>query len=289
MDKITNHDVSSILAMYNQAESLNFFMSNSSNDINNYFSTTPHILSSLVVGLCICGSARMRLDTISQDLESNQLIFLLPNTIVEPIEVSKDFRMHSIIFDFDFIASLPMLHKLYTNSYIRHQPIVALEGESFSFVEQLFTLINQSYYREEQKKQSEVLSHLLSALISEISRFYLSLESQHRQQSQGENITERFLTLLYKYYTKEREVRFYADKLNISTKYLTTVVRKHTGKPISEWINEFVIAYAKSLLKSSNNSITQITDQLGFTEPTSFARFFKRYTASTPSEYRKNN
>lgn len=272
--------------MNNQTKSPYFFASNSPNDVNAYFSNTPHILNSLTISLCIAGYAKMKLNITEQKLQANQLIFILPNTIIEPLEVSNNFRLHSIVFDYNFIASLPLLHSLYMDNTIRQYPILDLDVENYAFIEQLFSMINQYYYRNDVSNNNEVISHLLSALISELSRLFLS-QTVTQKTSRTENITNSFLTLLHNNYTKERNVTFYADKLNISPKYLTTVVRQSTGKPISDWINEFVIIYAKSLLKSTDDSITQISEDVGLSESTLFARYFKRYTGMTPTEFRR--
>lgn len=286
-NKFASHDVRSISTMANQDEVLEFFTSSHPNDINQYFSNTPHILHSLTIGLCIEGSARIKLNTIEQKLHHHQLIFLLPNTIVDPLEVTTNFRLHSIVFDYNFIASLPLLHRLYMDNTIRLHPILNLKIKDYTLIEQLFSLINQYYHQEELPNKNEVIIHLLSALINELNRLH-STEPRHCKPSRVEMITNSFFTLLFKNYAKERRSSFYANQLNISPKYLTTIIRQKTGKSISDWINELTITYAKTLLKSTNRPITQISDDLGFAEPTLFARYFKRYTSMTPSEFRKN-
>jgi AraC family transcriptional activator of pobA len=77
--------------------------------------------------------------------------------------------------------------------------------------------------------------------------------------------------------------------MNLTPKYLTTAIRKQTGKSISEWITEAVITHAKSILKTTDTSIQEITDLLNFYDISLFCRYFKRYTNMTPSEYRKQN
>lgn len=281
-----NYDVDSILTMMNRVDTLHFFTSNTPNDINEHISNIPHILTSLTIGLCIGGNAKMKLNSTEQEMVSQQLIFLLPNTIVKPLSISKDFRIHSIIFDFDFIASSPLLHSLYMDSKIRNHPILELDNKDFTLIENLFSLINGYYYRSEKENAEEVISHLLSALLSELNRLFL-LENSVLKITRAKTITNSFLTLLQNSYTREREVSFYASKLNISPKYLTTVVRQETGKSISAWISEFVITHIKFLLKATDKSITSISEELNFVESTLLSRYFKKSTGKTPSQFRK--
>lgn len=149
------------------------------------------------MSLCIEGSTRMKLNNTEQELHARQVIFVLPNTIVEPKEASVDFRLYCIVFDYDFITSSPLLHSLYIDNTIRQPPILGLDDEDFLFAEQLFSLINQHYYRSEVPNKNEVIAYLLSALISEINRLFMS-RSETRKVSSSENITNSFLTLLHK-------------------------------------------------------------------------------------------
>ena len=88
-------------------------------------------------------------------------------------------------------------------------------------------------------------------------------------------------------YRKEHSVKFYADKICLTPKYLSTVIYEISGKHASDWIQEYIILEAKALLKSTNMSLQNISDVLCFCTPSHFGRFFKRYTGYTPSEYKK--
>jgi len=85
-----------------------------------------------------------------------------------------------------------------------------------------------------------------------------------------------------------RSVEFYADKLSLTPKYLTTVVRETSGKTAHDWIIEYVILSAKALLKSTNITIQEISDRLNFPSQSFFGKYFKQQTGMSPVEYRKN-
>jgi len=82
-------------------------------------------------------------------------------------------------------------------------------------------------------------------------------------------------------------VQHYADELNVSRKYLSEVIKKHSGKTASDWISEMVILEAKVLLQNKKMSINQISDLLHFSDQSVFGRFFKNYEGISPLEYRK--
>ena len=90
------------------------------------------------------------------------------------------------------------------------------------------------------------------------------------------------------HYKQDRSVSFYADKLCLTSKYLSTVIKEVTGRSVLAWINETVIAEAKILLKTSEMTVMQISEELNFPNPSFFGRFFKQYTGVTPLKYRNN-
>jgi AraC-like DNA-binding protein len=89
------------------------------------------------------------------------------------------------------------------------------------------------------------------------------------------------------FYRKEHSVKFYAGKLCLTPKYLSSVIYEISGKHASDRIHEYILLEAKALLKSTDMSLKNISDVLCFCTPSHFGRFFKRYTGFTPSAYRK--
>lgn len=88
------------------------------------------------------------------------------------------------------------------------------------------------------------------------------------------------------YYSKERNVSFYANKLGITQAHLSTTVRQVTGKTCVEIISSMVIMDAKAQLKSTDASIQSIAFSLNFTNMSFFGKYFKRHAGMGPQEYR---
>lgn len=99
---------------------------------------------------------------------------------------------------------------------------------------------------------------------------------------------DRFMKLVSEHHTREREVTFYAEKLNITPKYLSQLVRKTSGQSAPDWISSFVILEAKNYLKYSDMDIKEIAYKLNFSSPPSFFRYFKAHTGMTPQGFRKS-
>ena len=84
-----------------------------------------------------------------------------------------------------------------------------------------------------------------------------------------------------------RSVSFYSNKMFLTAKHLSTVVKEVSGKTASEWIDSLVILEAKALLKSSELSIQEIADELHFANQSFFGKYFKHHTGMAPKEYRR--
>lgn len=98
---------------------------------------------------------------------------------------------------------------------------------------------------------------------------------------------DEFKILLSENIKYSRSVKYYADHLAISTKKLNSILKKYTGNRAKEFIEEKIISNSKKLLLETPDTIKQISYTMGFTEPTNFNKFFKKYNGTTPLQFRK--
>ena len=199
------------------------------------------------------------------------------------VAISEDL-MSSTRFDFS---------KLYNESLrLLESPCVVINENERGLYRKYFDLI-----QEVSKMRMPNMRESVTALISSI--FYLmgamwTDRLTAAKKNGGDEMTTRskivledFLLLVRDYHTKERSLSFYADKLYLTPKYLSKLIKSVSGKSAHEWIDSFVILEAKNLLKYSDMSIKSIVYELNFPNQTTFYRFFKTKTGMTPSEYRK--
>ena len=100
-----------------------------------------------------------------------------------------------------------------------------------------------------------------------------------------EQIFKDFLTLLEQHFTQERSISFYADRMCLTPKYLSTIVKEVSGKHGMQWIDEYVALEAKALLREGSMSVKQVSDKLNFPSQSMFGRFFKKMTGYSPKQY----
>ena len=199
------------------------------------------------------------------------------------VAISEDL-MSSTRFDFS---------KLYNESLrLLESPCVVINENERGLYRKYFDLI-----QEVSKMRMPNMRESVTALISSI--FYLmgamwtdrltaaKKNGGDEMSTRSKIVLEDFLLLVRDYHTKERSLSFYADKLYLTPKYLSKLIKSVSGKSAHEWIDSFVILEAKNLLKYSDMSIKSIVYDLNFPNQTTFYRFFKAKTGMTPSEYRK--
>ncbi|WP_196893768.1 helix-turn-helix domain-containing protein [Aureivirga marina] len=192
------------------------------------------------------------------------------------IHISPKFLEHNQHLSFNF------LH------YGMHEALFLTQSEE----NKLISLFKEALKEHENQNGSlDVLIAYINLIFSYIQRFYL-----RQFGSQNENyhhLVESFITELNQFYSKNSEIKeypnvhYFAKKLNVSTNYLSDIVKVNTKKTAKEHINQQIIKQAKRLLDAQQLSISEIAYSLGFEYPNYFARFFKKQLGFTPSQYKK--
>ena len=245
----------------------------------------PHIILTLILS----GSARAMYDMRVITHHKNDLTIILPGHIMHPIECSDDFS-YTLLFISPKMFDDLRFHT-FSNDYekFNNAPFCSLTDEQavhlLAIVDQLAIIANHT---------DKELPHRYQTLLAQLAVGYEFLNyyrrDQDRQWAENRNadIFNRFIDLVVKHYRESREVKYYADLLHISPKHLSKVVRTATnGLSPVKWIEQYVMAQAKRLIETRATQTLQETAYLlGFSEPTSFYRYFKRVTGMTAKQYR---
>lgn len=96
------------------------------------------------------------------------------------------------------------------------------------------------------------------------------------------------MELLAQHHSTERNLSYYAEKIGITTNYLSKLVKEYSGKTAVEWINEYVILEAKTMIKHTQYTIQEIAYKLNFPSPSFFGKYFKRLTGISPKRYKNS-
>jgi AraC-like DNA-binding protein len=185
----------------------------------------------------------------------------------------EDLRFHSFSHDYE---------------KFNYAPVCSLTDQQSAH---LLTIVNQLSIIANHTE--EELPHRYQALLAQLAVGYEFLNFYRREQdrqwmkNRQADIFKRFCDLVVQHYRESREIQYYADLLNLTPKHLSKVIRAAAGISPAEWIEQYVTAQAKRLIKTrATQTLQETAFKLGFSEPTSFYRYFKRITGITAKQYR---
>lgn len=250
----------------------------------------PHRSEMYSLGLFLKGEADFIVGLETYQLTAPCLIMIAPDEVRRWILKKETIETKSLFFTEDFVVS-GLVDTLFLKKFSffkrNGQHAISLNPEDLAIIQILLHQI-------EQKKNSglinklESIQALLRALLLEVEGLYdIKTKKEHNTYSRSFYLAEQFKELLSENFVHHREVHFYAEKLFVTPKHLSQIVKEETGKTVSELINEIVCLEAKVLLHTKALNISEISLYLNFATATFFGKFFKRNTGMSPLEYRK--
>lgn len=235
---------------------------------------------------CIKGEAQIKRNSTKITLSANSIFTILPYYVIELLSVSEDIEIKCQFFSMDYIMNFLFESERLPLFNIRVHPLIKIaESEMSNIVDYHCFILKKSQIEHPYRKR--IIRKLLRTLIVAIGGLYSThFIIDSKQSTHQKKVVERFFQLLFEYSKEKKDVAFFADKLCLSAKYVSTLILKHTGSSILSWVNMFITLYAKHLLKSTSMTILQISEELKFPNPSFFCKFFKREAGVTPGEYR---
>lgn len=240
------------------------------------------IRNGIIIVLCSAKQGIVTIDGKKYRVTNKNVIILPENHVINYISPLL-LKEHSVIgVSVDYILNMPSPIDTSIFGYSRHLSVIKITDDKFEDLQNYFNFIHKEM-NENSKYQKEIIQSIFYALILEILAEYEKIfDSDNNHDIKANDLSDRFFRLLTIHYKKHRSVQFYADKLNLTPKYLSTAIKKVTGRPILEWIHEAVLIDAKMLLRTTDLTVQQISDQLNFSSPSAFVQFFKKHTGKTP-------
>lgn len=252
----------------------------------------PCRIDAIVILVCVKGKVSFSSQMTDYTIGAGQ--FFISSASVFQFRSLSDCECYMLAMSSDFLASMNidirfvmrMISQLRANAHITD-----MSTEKLFYICDLYNSMLTDYQGELSEYKECALKHLFCSMIYRIADPILargnSLPTMGVKERSSEYF-ERLMSILAENYREQRNVEFYADKMNISSKHLSRVIRNFTGKSVHQWIDEFVALEIKNLLKYSNMSIQQVSYSLNFPNPSFMGQYFKRITGMTPGEYKRS-
>lgn len=270
------------------------------NDTSLLIDTTPMKSAGTILLLMRAGEPfDIEINLEKYTLRPGCFMDIFPGNVVKLYEEPpKSLDAYVLYFDLKFLqnVNINMSALALPAQLSRPQQVVQLEDRECDLLVRYFDLL----YLNSTEPGNPVLSRyiatsIIAAVFYQLVQFhhkrlggYLEQESATKVSGRRHDYVREFIKLVHIHHVRERSVAFYADKLFISAKYLTLLVKEATGRSAAKWIDEFVIMEAKNLLRFSGKNIQQVAYALNFSTQSSFGKYFKHLTGMSPTEYQKS-
>ncbi len=251
----------------------------------------PFTLDVCTAVIALEGISIFNINMVQYEISAPAMIVMMPGQIFQYIERKSDrIDMKALVMSDRFFNGLfreegldePLLAAFHSN------PILSLNSNDTYVLELYLSLLSNLLKSTGNPYRLKAVQALTKTL------FYGYFYSRHSYEEfmltgHNKEVWERFRELLKQHYKAERQVAFYADRLCLTPKYLSRIIREISGRSVSEWIDYYIIMESKALLRSTDMTIQQLSMQMNFASQALFGKFFKRVTGLSPKEYRRRN
>ena len=252
----------------------------------------PSRLNALIIGVGTEGETSLTSNLQEFRLKKDSLFIFSPKHILQ-VQSNNRFKAHLIVIAPDFLKRINIDIKRMMPLFLQFGSLPCMElthAESQS-LRSFISMVEQELKGSETDFSSEIIGGLIAATIYKVGDILTHYLTEHPEvdspiHNRAEEYFRQFTELLGEHYKHERSVGFYARQLCITPKYLTTLIKRISGKSVSEWIDNYVILEAKTLLKYSNMSVQEIAYYLNFPNQSFFGSYFKRNAGMSPSQYK---
>lgn len=244
------------------------------------------------------GHMKADINLKTYDIGENTIFISVPGNIIKIYDIQEDSLHYNdvsyVLISKEFMSGIRVdFQKIYQDSLrMLDNPCIQLNSEQLAISGDYATVAKKIFDSPFQNKR-EIMGALLTSFIYMAMDIWKAQADRIQRSAADKNsprtsiLLDRFLALVAEYHTSERGMAFYAEKLYLTPKYLSKLIKYASGRSGPEWIDAYVILEAKNLLKYSDLTIKEIVYHLHFPNQSVFYKFFKAHTGQTPSEYRK--
>ena len=245
-----------------------------------------------MIAFCMEGYIKFNLGLKNRMMSKGQLHIILPDQIIQTTEVSPNFKAGFMVLKRNFFNSQNhFIETINLHNSLMEQAYFDLSKKEMQEYIQIFKMMQEKMSDTQHAYRMQIVQNYFQITFYNIYHLIANRQNLPEKMPMSNNmmIYERFIKSVEEHYRKEHSVKFYADILSLTPKYLSSVIYEVSGKHASDWIHEYIMLETKALLKSTNMNLKNISETLHFCTPSHLGRFFKRYTGYTPKEYKNEN
>ena len=266
---------------------------------NSEFAGFPCRVDGFVAIFCISGEFSITINMDEYTVKKDTLLLNVPSNVINSASCSqenlKDLHFIMMAISTDYLTGLNIDgSKILSGDMQMWQiPSIVMSRQEKALGESYLMLADKILdYPFEYRRQSlrGVVSSLAYFIVDMcVKRQEVSLSQPWKPGARNRTATMQFLKLVAEHPHTERTVLFYADKMCLTPKYLSKLVKSATGRSAPEWIDSYVILEIKNMLKYSDMPIKEIAARMNFSNQSVFHKYFRAHTGMTPAQYRNSD
>ena len=244
-----------------------------------------------LIAICLKGKVQFEVKNKTMTLSERQFIVFPPGTVIDNPMSSPDYECRFLCLTNSIVNNLLLPHiKIWNQSMYANELTIremsAIDVERVTIFFNLLKMTLETSYTNNRYRTEIIHSLLRVGLLELTSTLERSMKGQPGEKRQSDSLFHQFIDLLHNDNCTYYKVNHYAKQLCISSKYLTQICMKNSGKSAKQWINETMAENVRFYLKSTDKPIKEIAFILGFPSPSYLARYVKKNFGATPLEIR---
>ena len=240
---------------------------------------------------CMKGSLKVEINTKEYTIHANEVLCCGPNVMLYNVVPSPDLECRILALSTRLIrriinAGSGVRNKIF---HVNQNPVIRIGEEGARVFMQYHELLISRMKAEDNSYRKDIMASLAGAVFYELlaNLDTYCLPAEETTLRQGDVLFKRFIQLLSRTEVKVRSVPYYADKLFVTPKYLSSVCKRVSGKTAFELINDLVMEDITELFRYTDKSIKEIAEYLDFSDLSFFGKYVKSHTGFSPTEYRR--
>lgn len=237
---------------------------------------------------CQSGTVKFSFNGRQFHCKKGEFVFWLAGLSIGDLSFSSNFKAKILCVDSDLLTkNLPSANAS-IDSYIhsKENPILHPDKGDKERILKNFQLLYDKSLDTNHRFYEEILKLQMQVFLLEMWHIFEDELDRKKRSLQSGTLYERFLQLVQQHCMKQREVRFYSDKLNITPKYLNYICKINTRITASEWIQRYAKERIVLLLQNKDLNISEIADEMDFSSRSFFTRYVKKLLGLSPREFR---
>lgn len=236
------------------------------------------------------GKAEVRINGKSYSADAGTVATVMADEIVELEHVSEDCVCAMVSAPSETVIDFPSPADSDILTMTMISPVFTVRDRKMALVMEYYQLMQTVNADRDNVFRWEIMKSIFYSMMLEICDAYRQYGTVVGKSEllRHEQLGDELFRLLSRHCRTHRSVSFYAEKLNITPKYLSREIKRITGRTVQEWINRLTIMEMKKQLNIPGRTVMQISEDMEFSSPSAFVQFFKLHTGTTPLKYRKS-